>query len=190
MTDLERSLIDGESVLWSGKPERFTILDATNKPVFLFRTILCAVICIVAELLYVVPVISSGAGIKWGFVAVIIIACAASPVLFLTRSLKLRKMIYAATNQRLIIVSDQVKAIEYRRIPICAFRKDADGHTTLLCGDKATKSKPGRWRELTFFANANNDRVSPCEKFAFYAVEKPEKLRSVLNGKLYIKEMV
>lgn len=190
MSELDRVLKAEEHLLWSGKPENFEILDATNKPVFIFRCILCAVILAAVELLYILMAIGSGAGIKWGVAAVLAIACALSPILFLTRSRKLRKFIYAATDTRLIIVSDQVKEIEYRRIPGCAFKTDADGHTTLLCGAKAISSKPGKWRELTFFGDPGDDGTSPCGKFAFYAVETPEALRAVLDGKIPVEETV
>lgn len=188
MSELDRVLRVEEHLLWSGKPEKFEILDATNKPVFIFRCILCAVILVAVELLYILTAIGSGAGIKWGVAAVLAIACALSPILFLTRSRKLRKYIYAATDMRLIIVTDQVKEIVYQRIPRCAFKMDADGHTTLLCGEKAIRSKPGKWRELAFFGNPGDDGTSPCDKFAFYAVETPEELRAVLEGKVPVEE--
>ena len=188
MSELERALKAGEELLWSGKAESFKILDATNKPVFVFRSILCAVICVVVEILYVIGANSTGAGVKWALVAVLFIACAASPILFLFRSRKLRKILYAATDTRLMIVSDQVMSVDYPRIPKCAFRKDADGHTTLLCGEKAISSKPGKWRELSVFGNPGDDGTSPCQKFAFYAVDDPEGLRAALTGRVSIEE--
>lgn len=179
-----------EHLLWSGNPEEFEILDTTNKPVFIARCILCAAILIAAELLYTLTAVESGAGIKWGVAAFIFFACAASPILFLTRSRKLKKFTYVATDMRLIIMSDQVREIDYPRIPSCAFKTDADGHTTLLCGKRAIISKPGKWRELAFFGNPGDDGTSPCDKFAFYAVDTPEELRAVLAGKVPIDETV
>ena len=188
MSELDRVLKAGETLLWSGKAENYQILDTTNKPVFIFRSILCAAICVVVEVLYAATAISTGAGIKWGIVAVLFAACAASPILFLTRSLKLKKYVYAATNLRLLIVTDQTKEIDYPRVKRCAFKTDADGHTSLLCGAKALASKPGKWREMAFFGNPGDDGVSPCEKFVFYAVDRPEELRKVLEGRVSLEE--
>lgn len=188
MTELDKVLGPEETLLWSGRPEKFKILDTTYKPVFIFRCVLCVVILIAVEVLYITTAISMNAGIKWGLVAVIFAACAASPILFLARSQKLKKYFYAATNTRLIIVTEQLKEIQYRRIPVCAFKTDADGHTSLLCGEKAVASKPGKWRELAFFGNPGDDGIAPCEKFAFYAVADPDELRKTLSGKVQITE--
>ena len=187
MSELERVLRAGEEVLWSGKPEKFKTLDATYKPVFFSKVLLCAVICVVLEVIYALLATRSGAGIKMGLVLVIIACCALSPILFFTRTRTLRRCVYAATNLRLIIVADQVREIEYRRIPVCSFRKDADGHTSLLCGAKAIAAKPGKWRDIALFGNAGDDGSSQCEKFAFYAVDKPLALREALTGKVPIE---
>ena len=188
MPEQEITLKNGEEILWSGKTKQYELLDTTNRPVFLFRLILCTLICIAVEILYIKMANMSGAGVQWGVLAVIFAACAASPILFLTRSMSLKKYRYYATNMRLILVDDQIREMPYERIPVCAFKQDADGNTSLLCGEKAVSSRPGRWRELTLFGNLNNDGVSPCDKFAFYAVDSPESLRSVLKDRIRIAD--
>lgn len=188
MSRLDRTLKDGEQLLWSGKAESYQLLDLTNKPVLLCRSILCAVICLVIEALYIVTAIALEAEIKWGIIAVLFAACAASPILFVTRSMKLRDYIYAATDKRLLIIADQNKEIDYPRIHKCAFKKDADGHTSLLCGAKAVESRPGKWREIAFFGNPGDDGVSPCETFAFYAIDRPEELRKALEGRVSFED--
>ncbi len=64
MSRLERALKDGERLIWSGKAESYQLLDITNKPVLICRSILCAAICLVIEALYIVTAISLEAEIK------------------------------------------------------------------------------------------------------------------------------
>ena len=189
MSKLDNILKDGEQLLWSGKAENYEVLDATNKPELIHRSILCTGICILIEALYIGTAIYLDAGIKWGIVAALLIACAASPILFVTRSMKLKDYIYAATDKRLLILADQNREIDYPRIPKCAFKEDSDGHISLLCGEKAVISKPGKWREIAFFGNSGDDGVSPCDTFAFYAIDHPEELREVLKGKVPFEDV-
>ncbi|MBQ6321603.1 MAG: hypothetical protein IJI24_01900 [Lachnospiraceae bacterium] len=181
MSELEKMLQDGEHVVWRGKAETFTILDGTNKSVFFLRLILCTLICIVVEILYVISATSTGADIKLGLMVIIFIACAASPLLFLSRSRKLRKYQYVATNMGLFTVYDQIRSMPYKRISSYVFKKDADGHTSLLCGKKGIAAKPGKWREIAYFGNPGDDGVSPCDQFGFYAVDTPDKLEDILK---------
>ena len=69
------------------------------------------------------------------------------------------------------------------------FKEDSDGHISLLCGEKAVISRPGKWREIAFFGNPGDDGVSPCDTFAFYAIDHPEGLREVLEGKVPFEDV-
>ena len=184
MTELDKALKDGETVIWKGKPEKYNILDKTNKPVFIRRCVICFIICAAVELLYLWLTSISGADILVWLMIVIFVACAASPILFLLRSRKLKKAIYAATNYRLLTVADQVVGITYNRIKEYSFKMDPDGHTSLLCGKKGISSKPGKWREIALFGNPDDSGAGPCEKFAFYAIARPNELKAILSEKI------
>lgn len=184
MTELDKALKDGEIVIWKGKPENYKILDKTNRPVFIKRCVICVVICVAVELLYLWLTRISNADLLVWLMVVIFVACAASPILFLLRSRKLKKGIYAATNYRLITFADQVVGVTYNRIKEYSFKMDPDGHTSLLCGKKGVSSKPGKWRELALFGNPDDNGTGPCEKFAFYAISKPDEIRKVLSEKI------
>ena len=184
MQELERALKEGEHLLWTGRPEPYKILDKTNTPAFVQRCLICAIICLGLEILYVRTMLASGTGIKWGVMAVFFVICASVPVLFLFHSRRVRKFVYAATDQRLLIVSDQVREMAYERIPECALKTDKDGHTTVLCGKKAIAAKPGRWRKLTYCVDPNDNGVATGTKFGFYAVDEPDELRRVLSGRV------
>ena len=188
MTELDKALKDGEIVLWKGKPEKYKILDKTYKPVFIRRCLINAAICVAVELAYYWFAYTSSADILVWLMIAIFVAFAVSPILFLLRSRKLRKFIYAATNYRLITVSEQVIGVTYKRITEYSFKVDRDGHTSLLCGKDGTSSKPGKWREIALFGNPDDTGVGPCEKFAFYAVSKPDELRKVLSEKIKVME--
>ena len=184
MHELERALKEGEHLLWTGKPESYKILDKTNKPAFLRRCLIWAIICFGLEIMYVRIMLASGTGIKWGVMAVFFVVCASIPGLFLFRSRQIRKFVYAATDRRLLIVSDQVREMAYERIPECALKIDKDGHTTVLCGKKAIAAKPGRWRKFTYCVDPNDNGVAPGAKFGFYAVDEPDELRRALSGRV------
>ena len=186
MTELDKALNDGETVIWKSKPENYKVLDKTNKPVFIKRCVICAVICAAVELLYLWLTSISSADLLVWLIVVIFVACAASPILFLLRSRKLKKGIYVATNYRLITFADQVVGITYNRIKEYSFKMDKDGHTSLLCGKKGLSSNPGKWREIALFGNPDDDGSGPCEKFAFYAIDKPNDLKKVLSEKIPI----
>lgn len=55
-------------------------------------------------------------------------------------------MLYAVTDKRLILVREAVRDMDFGRIKSASLRRDADGHTSLLCGERALKAKPDKWR--------------------------------------------
>ena len=187
MPELNKVLNVGEKVLWKGGPEKYKILDKTNTQTFILRCALCALICILVEISYILMARYSEVDILWWLIGLIFIGCVTSPILFLLRSRKLRKHVYVVTNTRLLILKDPVMMVSYRRIQECALKTDADGHTTLLCGNKAVTSKPRKWREISYFGDVGGAETDPCSTFAFYAVQRPDELRIALAGKVQIK---
>ena len=186
MSKLDKTLKDGETVIWEDKPEKYKILDRTNGPVFFKRCLINLLICAAVELSYYGFAYALEAEILEWLMIGIFVVFAVSPILFLIRSIKLKKCIYAATNYRLITVADKVIAIKYNRIYQYSFKTDVDGHTSLLCGKEGLSSEPGKWRELAFLGNPDDPEAGPCEKFAFYAISKPDELWKVLSERIRI----
>ena len=184
MTKLDKVLKEGEIVIWRGKPEKYKILDKTNGPAFFKRCLINIAICAAVELSYVGLVYHLSAEILMWIIIGIFVVFAASPILFLIRSIRLKKCIYAATNYRLITVADKVISVTYNRIYEYCFKIDRDGHTSLLCGTEGLLAEPGKRRELAILGNPDDPGAGPCEKFAFYAITTPDELRRVLSEKI------
>ena len=184
MTKLDKVLKEGENVIWKGKPEKYRILDKTNGLYFLKRCMINIAICAAVELSYLGLAYHLSAEILEWLIIGIIVVFAVSPILLLYRSIKLKKCIYAATNYRLITIADKVISITYNRIYEYSFKTDMNGHTSLLCGKEGLLSEPGKWRELAFSGNPDDPGAGPCEKFAFYAISRPDELQKVLSEKI------
>ena len=184
MTKLEKALKDGEIVIWTGKPEKYRILDKTNGLAFIKRCMINIAICAAVELSYWGMAYHLSAEILEWLVIGIAVVFAVTPILFLVRSIKLKKCIYAATNYRLITASHKIISVTYNRIYEYCFKIDKDGHTSLLCGTEGMSVEPGKWRELAVLGNPDDPGAGPCEKFAFYAISTPDELKKVLSEKI------
>lgn len=122
--------------------------------------------------LYICAVIGK-ADVNMFLVCVIVVLSALIPLSVFTYAGKLRnKTTYVATNRRLIVYSGDLKAVDYELIKEAAFKQDADGQTTFLCGKAAIQAKPTKWRIISLFGlNDLEAKDGPvCECFAFYAL--------------------
>ena len=94
-------------------------------------------------------------------------------------------MSYAITDRRILALGEDVKGVELEKVDAAEFRKDADGHTSLLIGRDAVKSKPTKWRQYTVVGPHLTDEENPvCETFALYAVKDIAGIRKALAGRL------
>ena len=178
----------GEKLLWCSRPEAFETLDATHKKPFIRGTVISAAAALIITALYVFLAKKNGAPIMPLLIAVILVAAALGPIHTFTYASKLRdKTIYAATDHRLIILSNDLKSADYEGIKAAAFKKDSDGHATLLCGEDALKFEPRKWRIAALFPTFDNEaKGGPVvDRFAFYAVDNSELLSSILSP--YVK---
>ena len=183
---LKDSLEKDENLLWSGRPETFETLDTTNKRNFIIKTVVSVVVAAVLMALYIVYALKSGVGIK-AFVVVLLVVCAVfGPLNTFTDASKLRKkVLYAVTDKRLLVVRDSIKDVDYVCIIESSFKKDADGHTTLLCGGRAIKAKPTKWRAMTLIGkNSAEDDTGVCDSFAFYALPDDNTLMETIREHL------
>lgn len=184
---LKSALKDDEKLLWSGKPESFETLDKTNKPAFTKKAVISAVAAILLSIVYTFLVAKSN-NFKIGVVIVIFAIALFVPLAVLLDANKLKKSIlYAVTDQRLITVADSAKGVEYSAIKTAAFKTDADGHTSLLCGADALELPPDKWRAQAVTGVCLDDSAEVCERYAMYALPNAEKLKEILAPYLSLK---
>ena len=178
---LREKLGAGEQLLWSGKPESFETLDKTNKKRILLKIIIAVAVCALLLVEYVILAGKNNADIKPAAV-IVVLACGVYFCLdsFLQAN-QLKKVRYAITDKRLLCVSgDEVKSVSYENVPAACFKKDEDGHVTLLCGEEGMKAKPSKWRSIALHPlNMANSNV--CESFAFYALPDADRVKKILK---------
>lgn len=180
---LKSALKENEQLLWSGRPESFDTLDATHKHSFIVKSITAAIVAVIAEVLYLWLAKKNGANIMPLVMVLIALAAAFSPICVWLDASRLRKsVLYGVTDKRLILVRDGVKGVEFEKIDAAAFKTDADGHTTLLCGRRALKAKPSAWRASTLVGQSAYEEI--CDSFAFYALPADDSLKSTLKEHL------
>ncbi len=182
---LKESLREEEKLLWSGRPEAFETLDMTHKIPFIRKGIITAIVTIAICVGYVILAGAQDAPLKPGVLAVV----AACGVFIIVRGLldasKIRKrMQYAITDKRLIILTDSDKSVEYSAISAAMLSSDKDGHVSLLCGENAIKAKPWRRRALALTGAVTNDTTGVCESFVMYALPETDKVNEILRSYL------
>ena len=184
---IKDSLEPGEEILWSAQPAAFKALDKTHKNYYTRRSIIAAVVTLAIIAVYLYSAISSGAGIKWGVVVVLVavgVYAVVSPVLDVN---KLRKCAYVLTNEKLILVTpSDVRSVALSSIPTAKLAVDEDGHKSLLCGPDAEKLAPCKRRVATLTGALLDQQNSMCDRFVFYAVNDPEGLKKAAAGYLTI----
>lgn len=170
---LKAKLKDDETLLWSAKPEAFDILDKTHKAHFMKKAILISVVFVAIVAFYIYMAIDTSSTIQ---IPVIIIGLAAALYGILGEFLDGRKLqnktLYALTDQRMIaMMGMSFEAVDYERMSDdYEFVTDRDGHTTLLCGERAREVKPYSRRTVTVCGAQNNAETGECQGFAMYGI--------------------
>lgn len=182
---LNEGLVEGEKLLWSSRPEPFETLDKTHKKHFINKIIISAIVTIALCVAYVLYANYCKAGVKSG-VIIILIGCGIFAVVRdLMDASKLKKgVMYAITDKRLILVTDSAKGVEYSCINEVRIGVDEDGHASLLCGDRAVKTKPYGWRESVLAGVCLDVDTGVCESFAMYAIPDADKVAAILKNYL------
>lgn len=181
-------LHNGESLLWTGEADRVVTLNRTYGKNFRNNLIIVIIAFIALMVFYAFLCHRNNVDINWIIVVMFGLICAIPIINIFTEATQISKALYLATDSRLIIVVDEAKDIEYEKIHSAAFKTDEDGQITLLCGDRALKSKPHTWRSASILGNlvSQSEEEGPCQSFAFYAVNDPEGLRKVLENKINV----
>ena len=180
---LKEALQEGEQLLWQGKAENFETLDRTHKQNLIMTTAISLGIALAICIAYIAA--AGIANVKPLLILIILLIACIGPFNAFGDGKKLKKMIYAVTDQRILAVSDDVRAVEFDKVDAAEFRRDADGHTSLLLGRDAVKSKATKWRQYTVVGPHMNEEEPPkLETFALYAVNDVAGLKKALSGRL------
>ena len=179
-TILQEALESGEQLRWSGSPESFEVLDKTNRKQILVKAAVAVAVAVLLLVEYVLIVGKSGTEVKPLAVIIIVACCGYFCLDPFLRARQLTKLRYAITDRRLLSMSDGVKSVYYKNIPAVCFKKDEDGHVTLLCGTDAVKLKPKKWRSAALYP-MNDVETNACESFAFYALPDADRVKTILR---------
>ena len=188
---LKAKLKDDETLLWTARPEAFEILDKTHKAHFVKKAILIAVVAVIAIALYVNAAIKTNSTVQ---IAVIMIALVAAAYGIFGEFLDGRKLqnktLYALTDQRMIaFMGMSFEAVDYSRVKDYEFVTDEDGHTSLLCGERAREVKPHGRRSVTVCGAQNNAETGECHGFAMYGITKEVKnIEKIISGRIGVEQ--
>ncbi|MBO5555797.1 MAG: hypothetical protein J5927_01300 [Oscillospiraceae bacterium] len=182
---LKNSLEPGETILWTGKVEDFVTRDQTHKKAFTIKMAIAIALVAVLTVVYVAYAVSKHMSINIPILLIAYALAAIGPGNLLADGKRLQKVQYAVTDRRLLTARENVMAVRFDQIHSGAFRKDADGHVSLLLGPGGLKAKPRKWREVALVGRDIADEgEGECLCYGFYAPTDLPGLRAVLKEKL------
>lgn len=171
---LKSKLKDDETLLWSAVPEAFETLDKTHKAYFLRKAVLVAAAAVALIVLYIIAAAKNHAAVQPAVIAILLAAGGYGVFGDILDANKLRnKTIYGLTDQRIIAVMGMsTEAVDYERMNKgdYEFVTDEDGHTSLLCGERAREAKPHGRRSVTVCGAQNNAETGECHGFGMYGI--------------------
>ena len=171
---LKSKLKDDETLLWCAVPEAFETLDKTHKAHFMRKAILVAIGMVAVILLYILAAAENHAAVQPLVIAVLLAAGAYGIFGDILDANKLRKKtVYGLTDQRIIAVMGMsTESVDYERMGKgdYEFVTDEDGHTSLLCGERAREAKPHARRSVTVCGAQNNAETGECHGFGMYGI--------------------
>ncbi len=184
---IKGSLTQGEEILWSGKPADFQPMDKTHKSYYIRRSIIVAVVSAALLAAYFYSASATGAGIKWGVVAVLLAVAVYSLVAPIFDIKRLRSCSYVLTNENLFLVTpSDVRSVKLSSIPTARLAKDEDGLSSLLCGPLADKLPAFKRRVATLSGALVDQDSSMCDRFVLYGIGDTESLKKAAEGYLTI----
>ena len=171
---LKSKLKDDETLLWCAVPEAFETLDKTHKAHFMRKAILITLGMVAVILLYILAAAKNHAAVQPLVIAVLLAAGAYGIFGDILDANKLRKKtVYGLTDQRIIAVMGMsTESVDYERMGKgdYEFVTDEDGHTSLLCGERAREAKPHGRRSVTVCGAQNNAETGECHGFGMYGI--------------------
>lgn len=180
---LYANLMEGEQVLWSGKPE-FKTFGATHKSFIIVKAVVIAIALIGFFMYYFAGVQSGTIDFKASVIVIMAVVAAVPLALEWLDAQKMKKTVYAVTDKRLItLVDTAVNAVTYDQVKEHKFAEDADGQVSLVCGSDMMKKSPRTYRANAVFGLRMKDDGSACERFVMYAIPEADKVKK-LTAKL------
>lgn len=176
---LKEALRENEKLLWTGKTEACELMDKTNKPSFIKKCIIALSVAVALTVGYLL--VAEAQHVKVALIVVFFLAAGIAPFNTVSDGMKVRKLSYAVTDQRLMQIGESIKSVEYSAVPACTFKTDDDGHTTLLVGTDAMKEPSHKWRALSVIGTRMDENGTLCESFAMYNIPDADKLKKILK---------
>lgn len=179
---LSAYLEENEQILWDSHPEPFTTLDRTHKDPFIKKVWITLITTAVLLALYI--------GVIGGhdplIIAVTVIIAAYICISTHMNAWQLKKARYLITDRRIIVMNNDITFAHYDEIPMAFFRKDADGHTSLVCGEYAIELAPHKWRSYSAAGVRFIPNSKVCDNLILYAIPDPDKVKEVLKPYLTV----
>lgn len=174
------NLMEGEKLLWSGKPE-FKILGETHKNFFAGKIVVIAFALISFFMYYLIGVKNGTIEFKASVIVIMAVVAAVPMALEWLDAQKMKKAIYAVTDRRLIsLVDTAVNAVSYNQIKEYKFAEDADGQVSLVCGSEMMKKNPRSYRASAVFGLKMKEDHSECERFVMYAIPEADEVKKLV----------
>lgn len=169
---LKAKLKDDETLLWCARPEAFETLDKTHKTRFIRKAVITTVVFAAIVAVYIKAAVNTNSDVQIPVILMGLVAALYGMFGEFLDANKLRnKSIYALTDQRIIaMMGMSFEAVDYHRLTDYEFVTDEDGHTTLLCGERARETKPYGRRSATVRGAQNNAESGICEGYALYGI--------------------
>ena len=181
MEELKSCLRSGESLLWSGQPNKVTAMDAQYKSGIVKKIIVALVLVAVFCGAYIAVCTKNGTELKAGLIVIIAAIGAYVIISPFTDAKKLSsKYYYGITDQRLLIKTDKCRSAEYSHIANAQFVTDAAGETSLLINKAVEEGKKGNIRVLAVTC-INKDDTDFEENAVMYAIPDAAAVKAILK---------
>jgi len=178
-------LVDGEKLLWSGKPE-FKSLGETHKNFYAGKVVVVAFALIAFFMYYFIGVKEGTIPFKAAVLVIMGVVAAVPLALEWLDVQKMNKTVYAVTDKRLIsLVDTAVNTLTYDLIREYKFAEDADGQVSLVCGCDMMKKSPRTYRASAVYGLRMKDDHSECERFVMYAIPEADKVKKLVANQLH-----
>ena len=180
--ELKNILQEGETLLWSGKPEPFGTLEGLYKSAILRKILLIAASIVILAGWYISAAVKNGVAVQ----PVAIIVCAL-PFLysiyndFMDAKALRERTLYAMTDRRMItVVGNAVSGVEYDKVEDWKVEADADGIVSLVCGVDALRAREHSRRECAVCGARTNLDTCLCESYVMYGItEQADKVAEI-----------
>ena len=184
---LRALLEEDEKLLWFGSPEPFETMDKTNKKSILIGLVIKALVIVGCLALYIQSAQSTGEAKPVMLLLILGVGVWAVANPFLTARRLREKTIYGLTDRRVLRSGANDESVPYERIKSAVLRRDADGHSTLLCGPRTQNLKPRQWRGEADASFINGPDDPEALRVILYNIPLDKTCRDVLKQYLGVQ---